>query len=146
MVLPLTFTQSVLDAEIGGDVGGHGGDVRGDFGRLGDHRGIHIAHPPASGTHRGQRATQQYAAIGAAQTLVAIGKHAADIAETRGAEQGVGDGVQQRVGVRVAVETGRMRDVHATEDQLAPGDQGVNVVTLADTKFTAHCGALRGGE
>ena len=56
----------------------------------------------------------------------------ADVAQARGAEQRVGNGVQQRIGVGMAEQPTRVRNVHAAEDQLAALHQRVYVVALAD--------------
>ena len=56
----------------------------------------------------------------------------ADILLAERAEDGVADGVHQRVGVRMAVEALSVRNLHAAEDELAPGDQLMNVIADAN--------------
>jgi len=61
-----------------------------------------------------------------------FGKKVADVLLANRAQHCVADGVHQRVGVRMAVEAARMRNLHAAEDELAPGDQLMNVITDAN--------------
>ena len=70
---------------------------------------------------------------------------AADVTEGDGAEQRVGDCMEQGVGVGVAEQAGRMRNLDAAEDQLAAFDQFVHIVALPDTKihWRSHLRALR---
>ncbi len=56
----------------------------------------------------------------------------ADVAQAGRAEQRVGDGVQQRIGVGMAEQAARVRNLHAAQDQLAALHQRVHVVALAD--------------
>ena len=56
----------------------------------------------------------------------------ADVLLAQRAEHGVADGVHQRVRVRMAVEAFRVRNLHAAEDELAPGDQLMNVIADAN--------------
>jgi len=44
-----------------------------------------------------------------------------------GAEQGVADGMGQRVGIGVAVEAERRDELHATEHERPPRGRAVNV-------------------
>ena len=136
--LALDVHAARLDAKVGGDIDDHRRDVRRDLGCLRDHRRVDVADTPSRASNRLQRATQQHAAIGAAKPLVGIGEHAADVAEPRRAEQRIRDRVQQRVGVGMAEQAARMRDVDTAENQLAPGHQRMDVVTLADAEFRAH--------
>ena len=55
-----------------------------------------------------------------------------EISWKRITEDGVADSVHQGVRVRMAVEALRMRDLHAAEDELAPGDQLMNVIANAN--------------
>ena len=63
---------------------------------------------------------------------------AADVAERRRAEQGVRDGVQQYIGIRMAEQPERMRDFHPADDELAPFDEAVHIVTHAKTRHTIN--------
>jgi len=103
----------------------------GQLGLLGDQRRIDIDRPPAALGQQRHGAPQQDAAVGALVARVGIGKMAADIAQRHGAEQGIGDRVQQRIGVGMPEQPRGMRYLDTAEDELATCDQLVNVVTLA---------------
>jgi hypothetical protein len=53
---------------------------------------------------------------------VGVGVEVTDVAEAGGAEQGVGDGVQNDVGVAMAEQAARVLDAHAAEDERSAGD------------------------
>ena len=61
------------------------------------------------------------------------GEQAAQVAEAGGTQQGIGDGVQHDVAVRVAGEPGGARDLDATQAQAHLGTERVAVVAEADT-------------
>ena len=52
----------------------------------------------------------------------------ADVAQGRGAQEGVGDGVQHHVGVGVAEQAAGVVDPHAAQDQGASLHQSMRVV------------------
>jgi hypothetical protein len=56
----------------------------------------------------------------------------ADVRLAQRAEQGVANGVHQGIRIRMAVEALGMRNLHATQDQLAPGHKLMDVVTNAN--------------
>ena len=78
------------------------------------------------------RFTQQYAAVGIFKLGSSIGEMAADVAQARRAEQGVGKRVQQRVGIGMAEQAFFKRDVYAAEYQIAAFDELVDIVALSD--------------
>ena len=47
-------------------------------------------------------------------------------------EHGIADGVHERVGIRMAVQTLRMRNLDSAQDELAPGNQLMNVIANAN--------------
>jgi hypothetical protein len=57
---------------------------------------------------------------------------APDVAQRGSAQQRIGDGVQQHIGVGMAQEAKVVRDAHATDDQLATGHQRVHIPALTD--------------
>ncbi len=57
----------------------------------------------------------------------------ADVAEARRAEQRVADGMQQHIGIGVAVEPFRVLDLDAADDQLAAKHQRMHIEALADS-------------
>ncbi len=87
--------------------------------------GHHDRHLPPRG--------QQLHAVGAAPGRVGVGEQAAEVAQPGGAEQGVGHGVGDHVGVAVAGQA-RAVEGHAAEDQPAAGvvAERVDVEAQAD--------------
>ena len=77
---------------------------------------------------------QQGARVGTLELRIGVGEMAADIAQGRRTEDGVGDRVQQHVGVGVAQQAQVVRDLHAADDQVAVFHQRVAVIALADTE------------
>jgi hypothetical protein len=56
----------------------------------------------------------------------------ADVAQPGRAQQGIGDGVQQHVGIGMAEQAEGMGDGHAADDEFAAGNESVDVIALAD--------------
>jgi len=75
-----------LNAQISGNVGAHGGNVRREFGLLRDDGGIHVHNAPAQSLHALIRFAQQYAAVGIFEFGGGIGEMAADVAQARRAK------------------------------------------------------------
>lgn len=61
-----------------------------------------------------------------------------DVRLSQRAEKGVANRVHQCVRVRVAVQTFRVWNLHAPEDQLAPGHQLMNVIPDAYVNHAAR--------
>ena len=57
----------------------------------------------------------------------------ADVAEAGGAQQRIADGVQQHVGVRMAVEALLVLDLDTADHELAAQHQRMHVEALADS-------------
>jgi hypothetical protein len=97
-----------------------------------------VDRTPAGLPHRRQRARQQHHGVGAGELGGGVGEVTADVAQAGGAEQRVGDGVRQRVGIRMAQQAVAVRDAHAAEDQRAAFDETVHVPALADAQVDVH--------
>ena len=107
-------------------------DVRINFRRLGDDRGVHV-HDFAVAQRDDARGFRQKDFTGRTlPTRVGVGKEVADVRFAERAKERVANGVHERVGVRMAVETLRVRNLHAAEDEPAPGDQLMNIVADAN--------------
>jgi hypothetical protein len=65
---------------------------------------------------------------------VGVGKVPADVAQAGRTEQRIGDRMQQRVGVGMAVEPEMEGQRHATQYERTACDQGVHVPTFADAQ------------
>ncbi|MPN44855.1 hypothetical protein SDC9_192422 [bioreactor metagenome] len=105
--------------------------MRGQARRLRHDGAVDVAHFPARRAHAPQRLGQQHGRIGAAELRVAVGKVRTNVTQRRGAQQRVGDGVQQHVGVGVAKQAQGVRYLHAPQHETAPRHQGVDVPALA---------------
>jgi len=68
-----------------------------------------------------------------------IGEMHADVAEGEGAEDGVGDGVREDIGIGVAGETEFAGDGDAAEDERAASFDAVSIPALADAEGGIHC-------
>jgi hypothetical protein len=112
------------EAERGGDVLAHGGDVGRHFRSLGDDGGIDVEDAGVLAGEDEGDAAEDFEAADAADRFVGIREMEADVALADGAERGVGDGMAEGVRVRVAIEAGIVRDIDAAEDELAPARGG----------------------
>jgi pimeloyl-ACP methyl ester carboxylesterase len=97
--------------------------VGGDLGALEHHRHVDVLDRPDEAGD----VAQQLHRVGVLPDGVAVGEVLADVAQPGRAEQRVGDRVGEDVGVGVAGEAGLVRDLHAAEDEPAPGRERVRV-------------------
>jgi hypothetical protein len=119
------------DAEGGGDVFAHGGDVGGHLWRLGDDGGIDIDDAGVLGGEDEGDALEDLDGADAANGFVGIREMVADVAFANGTECGIGDGVAEGVGVGMAIEAGIVRYIDAAEDEFAAANEAVDVVADA---------------
>jgi len=64
----------------------------------------------------------------------------ADITQTGGPQQRVGDGMGQHVGIRMPGQAQRMFHMHTADDQRSPFHQHMQIVTLPDPEgYGRHC-------
>jgi hypothetical protein len=82
---------------------------------LSDDGAVDIADLIARRANAACRLRQQQRRVGTLKRRIGIGEVAPDVAQRRGAEQRVGDGVQQRVGVGMPEQAVRVRDRHAPQ-------------------------------
>ena len=94
-------------------------------------RRVDVADRVAGGRHFVRHGPQQHAAVGVLVARVAVREMLADVAERGRAEQRVADRVDQNVCIRMALEPLLVRDLHAANDELSPGDQRVHVESLS---------------
>ena len=120
-----------MQAEGGADAFFHQREVGGDFGFLGDQGGVDIVEANGFFIEQGPDAAEDFEAADAANAGVGIGKKMADVGFASGAEESVGDGMAEDIGVGVAVEPERVGDHHAAEDEGAVRDEAVDIVTYA---------------
>ena len=59
----------------------------------------------------------------------------ADVAQASRAQKRIGDGVQQRIGIRMAQQTEVERDRYAAQNQRPTRDEGMNIPALANSGY-----------
>ena len=109
-----------------------------ELGAFGEEGDVHVADSVAALLGLVDRAAQDFLGIHAEAVRVGVGEEVADVGQAERAEDGVGERVGQGVGVGMAVEAEVGGDFDAAEDQLAAGDEAVDVVTEADADGSGH--------
>ena len=66
------------------------------------------------------------------QRGVCVGEKMADVRFAQRAQDGIADGVHQGIGVRMAVQALRVRDINAAQNQFASRDQRMDVIANAN--------------
>ena len=136
VVVALTLTAPDVAREVGREVRAHRRHVRRDFRRLRDQRDVEIADVKAASGGERRDVAEQHPAVGVLPARIGIGKVRSDVAQRERAEDGVAHGVQQDIGVGVAVEAALVRNDHAAQHEPAAGDERMDVEPVAD----AHVG------
>jgi hypothetical protein len=103
--------------------------------RLGHDGAVDIADLEALGAHAPGSLGQQHGGVRPLELRVGIREMAADIAQRRSAEQGIGDCMQQHVGIRMAEQAQAVRHFDTAENQLAPRNQGMYIPAFTNTKI-----------
>lgn len=67
----------------------------------------------------------------------------ADVAEADGAEAGVANGMNQDVGIGMAVQTLAVLDFYPTENQITSADQRMDIITVSDAHHARTCCCFR---
>jgi hypothetical protein len=106
---------------------------------LGEDDDINIDNLPTRPVQPLQRFPQEKPGVTISVGWIAVGISVADVAQTGSAKQGIGDGVQDNIGVTVTSQSARMFDADAAEDQGTTFCQPMSVVADAD----AHVALLR---
>ena len=120
--------------EAGGDALPHQGHVRPDARRFREEGGVDVPGNPARLSCQAGDLAQQMLAVGVSEALVGGREVLADVAERRRAEDRVGDGVQQHIGVGMPFQPPIVRDLDAAEDQAASRREAMSVVADADPR------------
>src|SRR5579884_134413 len=79
-------------------------------------------------------------AIGALPLRIGIGKMHSDIAQGGGAQQGVGDGVRENIGVGVALQPELAGDYDAAQDERPAGRDAVHIPAEASAQLAHEAG------
>jgi len=128
-----------LEAEGAGNFPPQERNVGRKLGALEADRGVHIHNRVAGLLEEFSRVTKKQEAGSVAPLRGGIRKVPANVAQRRGAEQGVADGVRQRVAVRVAHGSFVERNTHAAQNQFAPRSEAVNIAAEADPERFVIC-------
>ena len=103
-----------------------------NFRGFGDDGGVDVFQHRAAFFEQEADFPEKDEAADAAPAFVGVGEVMADVARAERAEDGVGEGVDEDVGVGVALEALVVRQLNAAEKKFAPLDEGVDVITNAD--------------
>src|SRR5690606_35972302 len=109
-----------------------------DLGFLRMNRGIHIPYQPARSTYLFISMTQQHAAIGTLVFRIGVGEMAANIPQARSTQDGIGNGMQQGIGIRMPHQAMRMRDGDTAQNQGSAFAQHMHIKTLSYANRHAH--------
>ena len=106
--------------------------MRQDFGSLGENHAIQIHDPPTGGRHAPPGLGEHFRGIPAAIGRIGVGKQLSDVAERGRSEEGIGDRVEEHVGIAVAEGLPVVGDRDAPDDEALAGAEAVRVVSEAD--------------
>lgn len=120
------------EAEVGGYVGYHGGDVGEHLGCLGDDGDIDVGGAVAALGQQPGDTAQQHARVGALVARVGVGEVVAYVTQGGGAKEGVAEGVEGDVGVAVSVKAETVGYLYPAYPQVAPLDEAVDVKSVSD--------------
>ena len=101
------------------------------FGRW-DHGHVDVAHPITRRSDLFRHVFQKQQGIRTLVLGVGVREMPPDISQPRRAQQGVGNGVEQHVGVGMAVQPLFVVDLHAAQYQVTAFHQPVHVVAMSD--------------
>lgn len=93
---------------------------------------VDVADPPAGCRDRISCSDKHFERIAAAVCGIGIRKHLADVAQRRGAQEGVGQGVQEDVGIAMPDHFAIVGHSHPTDEQGPTGAQSMGVVSDPD--------------
>jgi hypothetical protein len=108
------------NGENGGELFLHAGYVRGKLGLFEADGGIHVHDGVTSLADEASNLAEEKEAGDVAPPRGSVGEMVADIAECRGAQQRVTDGVDEGVAIRVAQGAFVERNVNAAQNQFPP--------------------------
>ena len=121
-----------VDPEDRGDAAADHGAVRKDFGALGEDHAIQIHNPPPRLGHPVAGDAEHPGRIPPPVGRISVGEELADVAEGCRPEEGIGNGVEENVGIAVAEGLPVVRDRDPTEHERRTRPEAVGVVAEAD--------------
>lgn len=107
-------------------------DVGGDFGFLGDDSAVHIDDLAAAQSNHAGGLLKEQPTWGIVPAGIGIWEEVADVALTKGAKDCITYRMHECVGVRMPFEAFRIVQIDASENELSPRDQPVDVVSDAN--------------
>lgn len=92
---------------------------------------VYVAHPIPSLPEEHKNLPKQYHRVGSGISRISVREVVADISQSSSSEEGISDGMQQHISIRVTQKTPRCRDLYASQDQLTPLRIAVDIVAVA---------------
>jgi NAD(P)H-dependent FMN reductase len=130
-----------IDLEGGRDIHFHLFNMRRNLRLLRDDGGVHVDDSRLAELHLSGGFLQENAARNALPARIGVGEKMTDVRLAQRAEHRITNRVHENVGIRVAVETFRVRNFHAAQNELAPLGQLVNVITYAHVNHRRNISA-----
>lgn len=126
------------DTEGSGNVCAHCGKVGTEFGAFEDDDGVDVNDAETLLLEEVAREFEKTDGAGIFPAWIGIGEVSADVGEAGGAEECVGDGVNEDVAIGVASGAAVEWDVDAADDEGAAGFEAVEVVAYAGASHKAE--------
>src|SRR5688572_24674258 len=121
-----------IDTEVGGQVGAHRRDMRGHARRLSDDGGVHVDDVQVALAEQLPYRIQELAAGDVLVARVGVRKVRTDVAQAGRTQERIAHRMYQHIRVGVPREPLLEGDLHAADNELAPGDESVRVKSLSN--------------
>ena len=118
-------------------------DVGSQLRGLGQHRGVHVADLPAGLRQPRRHLFQKAEAVRIPPAFIAVGEHAADVAQRRRAQQRVHHRVSQYIRIGVAQQPPLIGNGDTAQNQGTALHQTVYVVAVPDAQIYHACTSRR---
>jgi hypothetical protein len=135
--LGLEADASRLETQRSGYGPGYAGGMRGEPWRLADDRDVRLARDEAALLDQRHDLAQERHRVGILPLRIRVGKEVANAPGRHGAKQCVGDGMCDRVGIRVTGKPLRVGNALSAEDQRTPIDEAMGVIADANPHAAA---------
>ena len=101
---------------------------------------VGVAGPPAFLFQEFHDFSEQDLAVNSFPFVGGVGEKMTDIPEGEGPEEGVAEGVDGDIPVRMGHEARFRRDAHPAQPHRQPFREGVHVISVSDSEFHVHKG------
>ena len=101
---------------------------------------IGVPYPEAALSDEGNDLPEEDFAVDAFPLVGRIREQVTDVPEGKGPEEGVAEGVDGHVAVRMGDKAGFRGDAHAAQPHRQPFREGVHVISVSDSEFHVHKG------